>query len=258
MSALLSPAVGRVTSGFGPRTSPGGIGSTNHKGVDIADIDNAIVAAAAGKVVKSTSAAGRGNYVTIDIGRGVQILVQHLASRGVSVGELVIAGQWLGKEGHTGAATGDHCHVEVTVHGVIVNPTTWFAANGVALGGPGTGSWSAEGTGGSTTPPSVGIQRYQQDNNRFGAAGLDEDGVDGPYTKGWRAWAKQAQHALNLYKSELPDLTEDGDYRAKTHTRTREFQKRNGRPITGILSNADCAYMRAHGTKISDRPKTHR
>lgn len=258
MGNLYSPAIGRITSGFGPRQSPGGIGSTNHKGVDIADNDDAIVAAANGKVIKSAYNESRGNYITLDIGGGVTVLVQHLASRGVAVGADVSAGQWLGKEGKTGTATGVHCHVEVTVDNVIVNPSTWFAEHGVALGSTGTGSWNPNGGssgGGGQADPATRV--YQEQNNRYGAAGLKEDGINGPFTKAWREWVKIAQDVLNDWKTQLPKLVPDGDYRYKTHERTREFQRRNNLPVTGFLSNSDCAYMRSKGSKIPNRPKTH-
>ena len=63
------PSSGRITSGFGGRTSPTEGASTNHKGIDIsASTGASIVAAADGEVVIATYSYSAGNYIMIDHG----------------------------------------------------------------------------------------------------------------------------------------------------------------------------------------------
>ena len=83
-----------ITSPFGRRTSPGGIGSRNHKGVDIgASYGSSIYATKAGTVIVSSyDAGGYGNYVQIDHGGGNYTLYGHMSKRLVSVGQTVSQG----------------------------------------------------------------------------------------------------------------------------------------------------------------------
>ena len=61
------PSSGRITSGFGGRSSPTEGASSNHKGIDIgASTGSGIVAAADGEVVVSTYSYSAGNYVMIE------------------------------------------------------------------------------------------------------------------------------------------------------------------------------------------------
>ena len=65
------PSSGRITSGFGGRSSPTEGASTNHKGIDIgAFTGSSIVAAAAGEVIISTYSYSAGNYIMINHGGG--------------------------------------------------------------------------------------------------------------------------------------------------------------------------------------------
>ena len=116
-----------ITSPFGKRTSPGGIGSRNHKGVDIgASYGSSIYATKAGTVIVSSyDAGGYGNYVQIDHGGGNYTLYGHMSSIAVSVGQKVSKGQTIGYVGSTGNSTGPHLHWEVTVNGVRQNPLNY-------------------------------------------------------------------------------------------------------------------------------------
>lgn len=259
MPRLVSPGVGRVTGQFGPRKAPTAGASTYHKGTDIADGDDLIVAPTDGTVIVSAfEKNGAGNYVTIDHGMGVRTRHHHLKERRVAKGARVVAGQVIGVEGMTGIATGVHLHTEVHINGVQVNPSAWYAEHGVTLGSSGEG-WI-----GATPTPASSVEGYSQATadyqdrqNRYGNAGLLVDGLNGPRTKAWRAWTEAAQRTLNLGNSTLPDLTPDGDYGAKTHARTAEAQRRNGRPVTGILSDADIAHFRrTWPCTLAYRPRT--
>ena len=119
------PSSTKITSKFGGRASPGGIGSTNHKGIDIgASSGAAIVAALDGKVVYTGYNVARGNYVMIDHGGGIITLYQHglNGSIKVSSGQHVSKGQTIMGVGSTGYSTGPHLHFEVWENGTPVNP----------------------------------------------------------------------------------------------------------------------------------------
>ena len=122
------PSSTRITSPFGGRASPGGIGSTNHKGIDIgASSGSAIVAALDGKVVYTGYNVARGNYVMIDHGGGIITLYQHglNGSIRVSSGQSVKQGQTIMGVGSTGYSTGPHLHFEVWENGTPVNPINY-------------------------------------------------------------------------------------------------------------------------------------
>lgn len=118
-----TPVSGHITSRFGARSSPGGIGSTNHKGIDIAAPNGTtIVAAADGKVVHSGWMSGYGNLVIIDHGNGVQTYYGHCSKLYVSVGTKVSAGSKIAAVGSTGNSTGNHLHFEIRGNGSQINP----------------------------------------------------------------------------------------------------------------------------------------
>jgi len=117
-SGFIWPVSGPISSYYGP----------NHPlGIDI-DLFNgrgSAIAAAAGGVVTfagGNSCCSYGLYVVVDHGNGMQTLYAHLSKIGVSVGQVVGQGQYLGNSGTTGYSTGEHLHFEVHVGGRIVNP----------------------------------------------------------------------------------------------------------------------------------------
>ena len=118
----------RITSTFGGRASPGGIGSTNHKGVDIGGVGytTEIHAAKAGTVIVSQYSRSYGNYVVVSHGSGNTTLYAHMSSRKVSVGQYVNQGDVLGITGSTGNSTGPHLHFEITENGSRVNPLKYL------------------------------------------------------------------------------------------------------------------------------------
>lgn len=121
------PVNGRISSRFGGRKSPGGIGSTNHKGLDIAaPYGTAVCAADGGTVTYSGWMRGYGYVVQIDHGNGYQTLYGHNSSLTCSVGQHVYKGQQIARVGSTGNSTGNHCHFEVRVNGVARNPLNYL------------------------------------------------------------------------------------------------------------------------------------
>lgn len=121
------PVNGEITSGFGGRQSPGGIGSTDHKGIDIGVVTGTSVAAAdGGKVSLAGWNGGYGNCVIIDHGNGRQTLYGHLEGYTVQAGDVVGKGQEIGKSGSTGKSTGPHLHFGVKEGDRFVDPMSYF------------------------------------------------------------------------------------------------------------------------------------
>ena len=116
-----------ITSTVGGRNSPGGVGSTNHKGIDIAvPRGTPIYAADGGTVTYSGWMSGYGYLVQIDHGNGYVTRYGHNSSLTVSVGQHVYKGQQVARAGSTGNSTGNHCHFEVRYNGVAKNPLNYL------------------------------------------------------------------------------------------------------------------------------------
>ena len=121
------PVSGRITSYFGGRKSPGGIGSTNHKGIDIAaPRGTPVYAADGGTVTYAGWMSGYGYLVRIDHGNGYVTYYGHNSSLTASVGQHVYKGQQIARVGATGNSTGNHCHFEVRYNGVPKNPLNYL------------------------------------------------------------------------------------------------------------------------------------
>lgn len=121
------PAPGYISSGFGTRADPFTGGRGHHLGVDIdAQIGDPIKAAANGMVSFSGVKTGYGNVVIVDHGNGYQTLYAHNQRNLVREGDVVRAGQEIGKVGSSGRSTGSHLHFEVHVNGRPVNPTAYL------------------------------------------------------------------------------------------------------------------------------------
>lgn len=116
-----------ITSKFGGRNSPGGIGSTNHKGVDIGTpMGTPVLAAKAGKVTWASWNGGYGNCVIISHGKGNSTLYGHLSSYNVKVGDSVSQGQVIAYSGSTGNSTGPHLHFGIKENDSWVDPLTYL------------------------------------------------------------------------------------------------------------------------------------
>jgi len=115
-----------ITSPFGYRESPTTGASTYHQGVDL-DTGTGwpVVAARAGTVSVAGWGKAAGNYVQINHHDGFTSIYMHLSSIGVSAGQHVSAGQYIGATGSTGVSTGDHLHFGIALNGVYVNPCSY-------------------------------------------------------------------------------------------------------------------------------------
>ena len=109
---------------WGPRVSPGGIGSTFHRAVDFYHPSLDIRAAGRGTVIFAGDNGGLGNHIEVRHSPTLVTGYSHLSSIGVSVGQAVSQGQSIGIMGTTGTSTGVHLHFATTVNGVLVNPET--------------------------------------------------------------------------------------------------------------------------------------
>ncbi len=124
----------RITSTFGGRASPGGIGSTNHKGIDIGGVGygTAVHAAKAGTVIISQYSSSYGNFVVVSHGEGNTTLYAHMSTRLVEAGESVEQGGILGLTGSTGHSTGPHLHFEISENGTRINPLVYLSGYSLA------------------------------------------------------------------------------------------------------------------------------
>ncbi len=140
----MTPGSYRLSSGFGPRRSPGGVGSTNHQGQDLAaPTGTPIRAACTGTVIfVQYPMGGMGKGTAIDCGAGVRTLYGHQSAQQVTVGQKVAAGQQIGLVGSTGNSTGAHLHFTVNINvpltgrafaGQPVNPVPFMRQHGAPL-----------------------------------------------------------------------------------------------------------------------------
>jgi murein DD-endopeptidase MepM/ murein hydrolase activator NlpD len=72
----------------------------------------------------STPYRSYGRYIKIQHTNGLQTLYAHLSARGVRVGQVVNAGQFIGRVGMNGNATGPHLHLEAARNGVTFDPAS--------------------------------------------------------------------------------------------------------------------------------------
>lgn len=129
------PAVGRITSGYGPRPDRpiAGVGAT-HYGTDLGAACGASVYAATSGIVAAVGEVGSfGNWILIDHGESIATGYAHVAtgSTRVAVGERVDAGQVIAAVGSTGASTGCHLHLEVRLEGIRVDAVPFLESRGI-------------------------------------------------------------------------------------------------------------------------------
>ncbi len=116
------PAIGTISSYYGERWD------SFHWGLDIAaDHGDAVIAAAAGKVIESGWKNDAYGYaVMIDHGNNCQTLYGHCSSLVAEVGDQVEAGELIAYIGSTGNSTGSHVHFEIRLNGVCVDPLLYL------------------------------------------------------------------------------------------------------------------------------------
>lgn len=124
---LGSPSRGKITSGFGVRTSPFTKKLAFHKGIDIdLNTGDPILATGAGKVIEVDRDSTYGLYVDIKHTPHVVTRYAHLSKIRVKVGQSVSRGTVLGNGGSTGRSTGPHLHYEIRINGKPRNPSAFL------------------------------------------------------------------------------------------------------------------------------------
>lgn len=103
-----------------------GVPSWRHAGVDMPVRRGAAVSApAAGMVADVGDYILSGRTVLVDHGQGAVSAYFHLDTALVAKGDVVRAGQRIGRVGATGLATGPHLHFGVYLHGKDIDPSAW-------------------------------------------------------------------------------------------------------------------------------------
>lgn len=148
-TGLTAPLSGPITQPFGPSALAfepaltfGGVTYPHfHTGIDIAGPLDAPIHAAADGVVAVAGAetdsqghlVGYGNYVVIAHPGRMITLYGHLDQILVQVGQVVHAGDVLGREGSSGNSTGPHLHFEVHDAGLLTDPANYLVGGIKAL-----------------------------------------------------------------------------------------------------------------------------
>jgi murein DD-endopeptidase MepM/ murein hydrolase activator NlpD len=121
------PVKGWITSGFGKRASPLTGEPGRHYGVDIAnEVGSPIRVTADGIVTYAGWESGYGRVVVVEHGYGYSTRYGHCSRIEVKVGQAIKRGDIVGYMGSTGRSTGSHCHYEVRIHGVPVDPEKYL------------------------------------------------------------------------------------------------------------------------------------
>jgi murein DD-endopeptidase MepM/ murein hydrolase activator NlpD len=119
----IKPVQGWFTSKFGYRVSPFTGRPTMHNGLDIAAAPGTPIYATADGVVSFAGYdPGYGKLVSIDHGYGVVTRFGHTSQIFVEVGQKIHRRDLIAAVGNTGRSTGPHCHYEVRVNNVPVDP----------------------------------------------------------------------------------------------------------------------------------------
>jgi len=122
------PNEGHITSLFGWRRSPFGFGRDFHTGIDIAAATGTPVKATApGEVVSAGWAGGYGQAVRVRHKYGFETVYGHNSRLNCVTGQKISKGQIIAYVGQTGSATGPHCHYEIRLGGVAINPYPYMS-----------------------------------------------------------------------------------------------------------------------------------
>ncbi|UKI35239.1 MAG: M23 family metallopeptidase [Clostridiales bacterium] len=135
MPAFRNPTEGKISSVFGGRVHPvTGADGNFHTGIDIAGIMNqTVISAAEGKVIKTSEDSANGKYVIIEHTGGYTTAYAHLNKICVTEGEYVDNNtkksvRWA----KSGIATGVHLHFEIkkkTANGSIPKILCFISTN---------------------------------------------------------------------------------------------------------------------------------
>lgn len=124
---LVRPVPGEISSAYGLKRFFNGHARNPHRGLDLRGVTgDPIQAASAGQVVLTDEHYFGGRSVYLDHGQGVHTVYMHLDEMLVKEGDMVEAGQVIGRVGMTGRVTGPHLHFGVYVLDLAVDPAKLF------------------------------------------------------------------------------------------------------------------------------------
>lgn len=119
----VNPPTFKISSSYGYTRVVNGKVSGRHEGVDFpAPKGTPVVAAGDGKVLYAGLMQMTGNTVVIEHGAGLKSWYQHLDSLDCATGDLLEAGDPVGKVGTTGYSTGNHLHFGMSVNDIYTDP----------------------------------------------------------------------------------------------------------------------------------------
>jgi murein DD-endopeptidase MepM/ murein hydrolase activator NlpD len=128
---IVLPTTGyHLTAGFG---QAGGRWAANHTGLDFAaPIGTPVRSVMAGEVIQADFEGAYGRQVKVRHADGTVTSYAHMSAFSVSVGDMVQAGDEVGKIGVTGNTTGPHVHFEVLPGGgAPIDPKPWLQEHGL-------------------------------------------------------------------------------------------------------------------------------
>lgn len=118
----------RVTSEFGEREDPFSGRKDFHKGIDIAAPEGSgVFSAWPGKVYETGFDEISGKYIILVHSEEFHTKYCHLSEIFVKENDIINAGEKIGEAGSTGRSTGSHLHFEVSVCGMLIDPSDCLA-----------------------------------------------------------------------------------------------------------------------------------
>jgi murein DD-endopeptidase MepM/ murein hydrolase activator NlpD len=128
---FVRPVAEPANSAFGSRSVFNGQLRAPHSGADfLSPAGTPVHAPAGGKIVVAAPLYYTGNTVVIDHGLGLYSLFAHFSAIAVHEGDLVSAGDVVGRVGATGRVTGPHLHWAIRCGGARVDPLSVLALLG--------------------------------------------------------------------------------------------------------------------------------
>lgn len=129
--AFEAPVPDPANSAFGTRSVFNGQPRAPHGGADfLSGAGTPVKAPGGGRIVIADSRYYTGGTVVIDHGLGLFSLMAHLSAVDVKAGDVVKAGDPIGKVGATGRVTGPHLHWAVRANGARVDPLSLLFVTG--------------------------------------------------------------------------------------------------------------------------------
>lgn len=115
---------GRLSSPYGPRSSPFTGEQMFHHGIDIAaKTGTPVLAARSGRVKAVGTNPVFGNFVILTHENGYETVYAHLLYATVVLNQRLDSGKMLGAVGVSGVSTGPHLHFEIRWQGKSKNPS---------------------------------------------------------------------------------------------------------------------------------------